>query len=124
MDYTFKRDLYGQYLAEFSMGHEAFGHWLTEELGSNQTKIGELLIKLEQLSQRSAHEHSVPGREFTLEMDQSGIEVRAALFDDANNEISTAAPEELNHYDQESHACCGLDDFRQLLQAWQIFTKG
>jgi len=52
-------------------------------------------------------------------MNQDSVEVRAALLDDMAGE----APDELNHYDQESQACCGLDDFRQLLLAWAEFIK-
>lgn len=128
MDYEFKRDLYGHYQAEFSMGHEALGRWLTEEIGSNQIQINMLLNKLKEFHQQSCLEHQLPGREFMLEMNQDGIEIRAAQLDEANDNLSDYlddnASEELTPYDQESYACCGLDDFQQLLVAWQLFTTG
>lgn len=118
MDYEFRRDLYGGYQAEFSMGHEAIGLWVTDELGSDAGQIAALLNKIEALQSQQCWQHQVAGREFVLTMNQSGVEVRAALLDDADDE----APDELSHYDQESEASCGLDDFRQMLEAWRTFT--
>ena len=119
MDYEFRRNLYGRYQAEFSMGHEALGLWLTEELATDQAMISILLNKLEKLQTQQCWHHHQPGREFMLTMNQDGIEVRAALLDDMADE----APDDLTHYDQESQACCGLDDFRQLLESWAEFIK-
>jgi len=128
MDYEFKRDLYGHYQAEFSMGHEALGRWLTEEIDNNQIKINALLNKLKGLQQQLCLEHQLLGREFMLEMNQDGIEIRAIQLDEASDNssdyLNDNASEELSPYDQESYACCGLDDFQQLLVAWQRFTSG
>ena len=55
-----------------------------------------------------------------LTMNPDGVEVRAALLDGLADETG----DELSHYDQESESHCGLDDFRQLLEAWQDFTAG
>lgn len=119
MDYEFRRNLYGRYQAGFSMGHEVLGLWLTEELATDQTLIDTLLKKIDQLQSQQCWEYRQPGTEFMLNMNQDGIEIRAALLDDMADE----APDELNHYDQESEACCGLDDFRQLLEAWATFIR-
>ncbi len=62
---------------------------------------------------------ALAGREFMLTLTREEASVRAALLDDEFDE----APEDLNHYDQESFASCGLDDFRQLVEAWQLFTN-
>jgi len=119
MDYEFRRNLYGGYQAEFSMGHEALGLWLTEELATDQAMINILLNKIEKLQTQQCWDYQQSGREFMLTMNQEGIEVRAALLDDMADE----APDDLAHYDQESQACCGLDDFRQLLESWAEFIK-
>ena len=120
MDYELRRDLYGRHQAELSMGHEALGLWLTEEVGTDQRLIRSLLEKVEQLQNRECWEHHQPGREFMLTMTTEGVEVRAALLDDHGEEVA----EDLSHYDQESESSCGLDDFCQLLEAWQAFTIG
>ena len=119
MDYKFHRDLYGNYQAKFSMGHEALGLWLTEELGVNKELLTTLLKTVDQLQNQQRWEHYQAGNEFMLSMTSEGIEVRAAILDD----LRDIAPEELNHYDEESQASCGLEDFRQLLEAWCEFIK-
>lgn len=119
MDYEFRRDLYGRYQAELSMGHEVFALWLTEELGKNFVLIDTVLEQIGVLLGQSAQVYRHAGREFILTMDQDGVEVRAALLDDLADE----APDDLNHYDQESQACCGLDDFYRLLIAWRAFIN-
>ena len=35
MDYEFLRDVTGQVIVRFSMGHEAMGHWINEELNGD-----------------------------------------------------------------------------------------
>lgn len=119
MDYEFRHDLYGRYQARFSMGHEALGLWLTEELAANHELTDSLLDKIEHLKNNQCREYHQNGKEFTLHMSREGVEIHSMLLDNTFDE----APEELSFYDQESYASCGLDDFRQLLLAWQTFIK-
>ncbi len=120
MDYELQRDIYGRPQAQLSMGHEALGLWLSEEVGSEQRLITTLLEKVQQLQNQTCWEYQHPGREFMLTMTPEGIEVRAALLDEVEDETI----EGLGHYDQESVSHCGLDDFRQLLEAWKAFANG
>jgi len=39
MDYEFRRDPFGGYRARFSMGHEAIGQWLIDEVGKDEEKL-------------------------------------------------------------------------------------
>jgi len=119
MDYELRRDIYGRFKAEFSMGHEALGLWLSDELATDQKQLALLLDKIDALEKQQCWEYRLPGREFSLTMTREGVEVRAALLDDLADE----APDELNHYDEESQASCGLVDFRQLLVSWCAFTN-
>ncbi len=84
MDYELRRDIYGRYQAIFSMGHEALGLWLSEELNTNLPLIAQLQQQIEQLRQGEAWEYQHNGREFILTLRQDGVEVRAALLDDDN----------------------------------------
>ena len=101
------------------MGHGAFGLWRSEELATDRQRLDALLEKVVQLQQQGYGEYRQAGREFDLTLSPDGVEVRAARLDE-EEEIS----EGLSHYDQESQASCGLDDFRQLLEAWRVFTTG
>ncbi len=118
MDYDIYRDIYGCQQVRLSMGHEALGLWLTEEVGTDQGLISELLARVEQLKNSECWESHQQGREFVMTMTPDGVEVRATLLDGHDDEVA----EGLSHYDQESECSCGLDDFAQLLEAWQVFT--
>lgn len=118
MDYQFYRNDYGQYIATLSSGQEALAHWINEELQVNRQQIITLLKQITQLQQQQCWEYQHIGQEFTLIMNQHEVEVRAMRLDDP----AGAALDELSHYDQESQALCGLEDFRQLLEAWQTYT--
>lgn len=121
MEYTFGRDDIGRYFAEFSMGHEAFGRWLSEELGQERQRLEQLLDAIEQLRNRQIREYRLDGSEFSLELDREEVRVRAHSLDD--NADSTDL-EDLHFYDDELEAGCGLDDFRDVLVAWRELIGG
>ena len=52
MDYEFRRDPFGGYRARFSMGHEAIGQWLIDEVGKDEEKLDELFALCDQLNSR------------------------------------------------------------------------
>ncbi|UTW11323.1 YacL family protein [Marinobacterium rhizophilum] len=115
MEYTFGRDDIGRYFAEFSMGHEAFGRWLNEELGQDPQRLEQLLSVIEQLHNRQIREYRLDGSEFSLELDREEVRVRAHSLDDSADDTGL---EDLEFYDDELEAGCGLDDFRDVLKAW------
>ncbi|MBU2963878.1 YacL family protein [Amphritea sp. 2_MG-2023] len=120
MDYDFTHDIYGAFCAEFSMGHEALGYWLTYELRSRQSVIAELLRITEELQQHQRHDYMMEGSEYNLILNQDEAVVRAHALDAYDD---TVEPEDnLVYYDQESTASCGLDDFIEILEGWQQFT--
>lgn len=120
MDYDFTHDIYGAFRAEFSMGHEALGYWVTYELRSRQTVIAELLSVISELQQRQRVDYLMEGAEYNLRLNRDEAEVRAHALD---SEFEEDAPEDnLEFYDQESTASCGLDDFIEILEGWQDFT--
>ena len=119
MDYEFTLDEYNEPVAKFSIGHEAIGRWLSEELCSNQRIITELLDHIRQLEQHDINQHHVKGREFQLRLNRDQIEVVALTLDiDVDEEL----PENTRLYDQEFYAECGLQDFKQVVLSWQGFV--
>jgi uncharacterized protein len=118
VDYDFTFDEYDKPVAEFSMGHEAIGSWFSEELGSNQQRIEELIDIVDQLVHRRIQQRQVEGTEYQLKLNQEEVEVRALSLE---LEIDEELPEDTNLYDDESFAECGLEDFQQALISWQEF---
>ena len=118
MDYEFSFDEYDKPVAEFSMGHEAMGSWFSDELGSNQQRIEELIEIIDQLINRRIEQRLIEGTEYQLRLNQEDAEVRALSLD---IDIDEELPENTNLYDEESFSECGLEDFPQALQSWQEF---
>ena len=61
MDYEFRRDPFSGYRARFSMGHEAIGQWLIDEVGKDEEKLDELFAIIDQLSSRARTEYRLLG---------------------------------------------------------------
>ena len=121
MDYDFTHDIYGAFRAEFSMGHEALGYWLTYELRSRQTVISELLTIISELQNRQRMDYLMEGSEYNLLLSRDEAVVRAHALD---SDFEEEQPDDnLVFYDQESTASCGLDDFIEILEGWQQFTS-
>lgn len=119
MDYEFTIDDDEQPVAKFSLGHEAIGRWLSEELCSNQHIITELLDNIRRLEQQEIHQHHVRGSEFHLRLNRDQIEVIGLVLDiDVDEEL----PENTSLYDHELYAECGLQDLKQAVLGWQGFV--
>lgn len=117
MEYEFDLDPRGRPQARFSMDHEAFGHWLSSELGCNSALITQLLATLQQLKQRRGGEYQHRGHEFDLRLDADEVRVESHSM----NHTDDLLEEALNYYDGEAHASCGLEDFEAVLLAWEEF---
>ena len=125
MEYEFRRDVTGQFRALFSMGHEAFGAWLTEEVGRRTNLLTELYRAVAELQGRQRWEYVVEGEMYTLRLSRSKAEVCSSELA-ADCDLNALPPEELegmSYYDDESMASCGLDDFRAMLLAWEQFIR-
>ena len=121
MDHEFVRDIDGRCRANLSMGHEAFGFWLTDELGENLTQCNELLKIIARLL-HGGDDYTLSGNAFCLHLDQEAATVNALELqfetEIEDNELG------LSYYDDELFAACGLEDFEQLLLAWREFISG
>lgn len=118
VDYELSYNLLGQPEARFSMGHEALGIWMTEELGKDVQKLSVLLDNIEQLQLGQSREFVVPGKEYQLLMFSDGIQVCAHALMGQQQEL---IPEEVELDDSLSFAECGLEDFKLALLSWQSF---
>ena len=129
MDFKFKKNIYGQSTAIFSMEHEVIGRWLNDEIYENQPKISEILILIEKLEQGRIGFKEIIGSEFQLSMSHTGVEIKALSLDadypDFNdNSCESDEPFEYGElYDKESYAECGLLDFKLVLLSWQEYIN-
>jgi uncharacterized protein YacL (UPF0231 family) len=131
MDFEFKKNINGQPTAKFSMEHEAIGRWLSEEISNNQSKLVQILTLIEQFEQGNIAFKEIIGTEFQLSISHSGVEIKAlnleaAYFDNFNHNTFSGDDdhsEEMELYDKESYAECGLHDFKIVLLSWQEYIN-
>lgn len=119
MDYEFKKNtLDGSYHAIFSMGHEALGRWLIEEVGKDFSKIDTILAQISALK-NSTREWRLLGDDLTLSLQDNEALVQANyLFSEDDTELD----EDMNFYDDECMSLCGFEDLEQMLSAWRAFV--
>ncbi len=118
MDYEFLTDTVDRPIARLSMDHEALGNWLTWELGSNPANLANVLSALEQLQTRKIWEFEQQGAEFNLQLTREEARVQAnSMFQDG-----AELADDIDFYDSEAQAHCGLDDFSALIKAWCEFV--
>ena len=121
MEFEFIRNtLMGKYYVKPSMGHEILGRWLEEEIGKDKQKIQKIEQLLQAVEQSPLLEHRFMGCEISLII--QGDEVVAEENVLGHGEV-ILEDSELNYYDSESIASCGLDDFVSLLKQWKAFLQ-
>ena len=126
MEFEFRRDVTGELQAHFSMGCEAIAAWLTEEVGRRVTVLPEIFKAIDQLQAGERWEYLHEGVEFNLRLGRNEAEVCDSRIDfgaDDMAEGDAGMAEDLDFYDEEQRACCGLDDFRDMLIEWQDFVS-
>lgn len=122
MEFEFKKELGGEPFAELSMGHEAIARWINDELGSNTTRVRQLIELVEQVESQTKPSASVQGQYLKLMLDKNGVMVSS------QDELDSYADEGLDEenmtiYDSESNAECGLPDFLEVIYAWLDFIQ-
>ncbi len=122
MDFEFRKDtLTDTYKVFISMEQAALGTWVQESLGTDKVAIKQIMEEITQLKLRQKEEYRLTGEEMTLTLTREDACVCA------NSEMMGYEEElqdDMNYYDAETVAVCGLEDFEGLLQAWLEFING
>jgi len=119
MDYEFKKNtLDGSYHVIFSMGHEALGRWLLEEVGKDFDKMDTIEAQIGALK-NSTKEWRLLGEDLSLVLQDNEALVQAnCMFSEEDDEFE----EDMHFYDEESMSLCGFEDLEQVLHAWRAFV--
>lgn len=114
MDFDFVTDVTGQPLAKCDLETEAFGDWLSHDIGTDKAAISALLNMLQQLLDRQIIDYEFTGKIYHIQITEDEVD----LF--LNNN-------ELTHYEFEDETIdgpvsgCGLVEFKHLLESWLSF---
>jgi len=121
MEFDFKKDYFSdKATVKLSMGHEAFGTWLEQE-GQSKQWVDALLAVVSELQQRNITEYKLAGDEFALYLTTEEASITNHSLHMSGSDLDEA--NDLNFYDQEIEAECGLEDFLNLLESWLEFIN-
>jgi len=119
MDFDFKKDYFSnKATVKISMGHEAFGTWLEQE-GQVKSWVEVLLVNIRKVQSRELNEFKLIGSEFALYLTNEDAKIVNHSLNDVESIVED--DNELNFYDQEIQAECGLEDFMMLIESWLSF---
>lgn len=124
MDFKFFINEQLQPEAKFSMGHEAIGRWLSEELRENRDAIEALLQTITKIEKNDIQKKTIEGKEFILRIDRDEVEIIALVLDGdapSDEDIQDDIPEDTNLYNEEMRSECGLPDFKYAVESWLVF---
>ncbi len=121
MDFEFRKDtLTDTYKVIVSMEQMALGNWLQGSLGTDKATIALIQTEIDLLKAREKQEYRLIGEEMTLTLTQ---EDACACANSELIDFGEELQEDMNFYDAETVATCGLEDFEILLQAWLQFIS-
>ena len=119
MEFEFRKDfITGQATVQTEMDHEAFATWLEME-GQQTVWVESLISEVEALQSRKQLEYKLAGSEFSLLLTNA----EAQVINHRLMEIETDddLDDDLSFYNAEIEACCGLEDFKNLIESWLEF---
>lgn len=118
MDYEFQNNYLGRPMAKFSMGHEAFGQWFTEDLSNDVILVDKILVSIFEIENKVIVKRTFLGKTFelTVELDQASVRALSLDYDS-----DQALDDDMELFDQEQMSECGLTDFKETLVSWREF---
>lgn len=119
MEYEFSQDMLGGPVARFSMGHEAFGFWLEDEIDRSEASEP-VLTAVERIQQGRAWEWGLAGREYGLQLAVDEAVVSANVLGLSADSLDDDA---LSLSEEGQLAACGLEDFLEMMVEWKRFLE-
>ena len=120
MDYEFIKQADGRLQARLAMGHEAFGHWLNEQIATDLPLLEQVLRDIDRVQQGEVEVISLHSGGYTLQLGDEEAEISANVV---QLEFADELEPDMAYYDEEQMSGCGLDDLRHLLLAWRAFVR-
>ncbi len=110
--------------ASFSMPHEAFGRWLNEALNQS-LKLDEISLILTQAKtvlDRTKLSWQHTSDEYQLTLEDGSAQISHQCLSDEYGFEAESLEENFDFYDEEASSHCGLEDFIEALEDWQMFV--
>lgn len=120
MDYEFIQDSFGEITTKFSMGHEAIGYWLYDEI-KDDLKIIFLLIHIanDKIKQQSLDYYQLSGHHYYLRLNCDETIIQQKQFAD----LDISLEQGMHYDDNDKQASCGTIDFLTMLEHYATFIS-
>jgi uncharacterized protein YacL (UPF0231 family) len=121
MEFEFRKDfITEQASVQTEMNHEAVATWLEME-GQSTAWVEALIENIVAVQTRVLTEYKLAGSEFDLLLTNAEAQVtNHRLMETDEDEV---LDDSLSFYDAEIEACCGLEDFKNLIESWLEFIS-
>tara|TARA_R110001583_G_scaffold10698_5_gene49084 strand:+ start:4932 stop:5297 length:366 start_codon:yes stop_codon:yes gene_type:complete len=121
MEFEFRKDfITGLATVQTEMDHEAVATWLEME-GQAISWVEKLLSNIAALQNKSLVEYKLIGSEFDLLLTYAEAQVINHRLMETEDE--SELDDNLSFYNAEIEACCGLEDFENLIRSWLEFIS-
>ena len=121
MEFEFRKDfITGQATVHTEMNHEAVATWLEME-GQKASWVEKLIENITAVQNRKLTEYKLAGSEFSLLLTHAEAQVvnHRLLEIETDDDLD----DDLSFYNAEIEACCGLEDFKRLIESWLEFIS-
>lgn len=121
MEYEFRKDFITQKpKAKFNYEHEVLGPWLETEIGNDASQLSNIKSFVKQ--QVRTQDNVLIGKEYSIYVSFGEVEIKANI-EGIDAEIPENVFEDVDDFEQNTQACCGIDDFLLMLDSWQEFIE-
>jgi len=121
MEFEFRKDfITGLATVQTEMNHEAVATWLEME-GQSSHWVKALISNIIEVQNRTLAEYKLVGSEFNLLLTNAEAQVINHRLMEIQEDESL--DDSMSFYDAEIEACCGLEDFKNLIDSWLEFIS-
>jgi uncharacterized protein YacL (UPF0231 family) len=121
MEFEFRKDfITGLATVQTEMDHEAVATWLEME-GQSISWVEALIVNIIAVQNRKVLEYKLAGSEFDLLLTNAEAHVINHRLMEIDEDESLG--DDLSFYNAEIEACCGLEDFKNVIESWLEFIS-
>lgn len=114
MEFSFEHMSDGTLLTECNDEHQAFAHWLNQEIRPAPQRLQAIMQAISAIKAGQQKRHLYEGHYYQIEMTRDDVLIKPREWDELPDD------EDMHnlHLDEDNEAACGLEDFEALLISW------
>jgi uncharacterized protein len=114
MEFSFEHMSDGTLLAECNDEHQAFAHWLNQEIRQQPARLKPIMQAIAAIKTGQQKQYVYEGHYYQINLDREDVIIKPREWD----ELPDDEDMQNLHLDEDNQAACGLEDFEELLISW------